>query len=216
MLAWHFVDKSLRDGHPVPPDGERLTASGPANICESGLHASERVLDALKYAPGNTICRVECDEVTERQGDKLVCGARTIVWRIDGEEVLRAFARRVALDVADKWDMPPEVRKFLETGNDSLRIAARGAAREASRDHVRRDEPEAAAAGEAARAAAARTHAARATGLAAAWAAAKAKGGPDTWAEYDALLALMIEEARTAAPDDDDEWGDFDAEFDED
>ncbi len=216
MLAWHFVDSSLRDGRAVPPDGERLAAGGSSNLCESGLHASQRVLDALKYAPGNTICRVECDDVADQQRDKLVCGARTIVWRIDGEEVLRAFARAVALDVADKWDMPREVRKYLETGNESLRIAARGAAREASRMHVRSDEPEAAAAGEAARAAAARTHPARATGLAAAWAAARAKGGANAWAEYDELLSRMIEEARAATPEEDDEWGEFDAEFDDD
>lgn len=214
MLAWHFVDDTLKDGDPVPGDGERLAHDGPARLCVSGLHASERALDALKYAAGNTICRVECEAVGERQEDKLVCGARTIAWRIDGEEVLRAFARRVALDVADKWDMPADVRKYLETGNETLRIAARGAAREASRAHVRADEPEAAAAGEAARAAAARTHPARATGLAAAWAAAKAKRTPRAWEEYSGLLESMIEEARAAVPaDEDDEWGDFELEF---
>ncbi|WPZ33937.1 hypothetical protein T8K17_22190 [Thalassobaculum sp. OXR-137] len=212
VLAWHFVDETLKDGRPVPPDGERLTHDGPVSLCEGGLHASERVLDALKFAPGNIICRVECDDVAERQADKLVCGGRTILWRIDGEEVLRAFARKVALDVAEYWEMPAEVRKFLETGNDNLRVAARGAARQASRDAVLSDEPQAAAAGEAARAAAARTHAARSTGLAAAWAASKATRRADAWEEFDRLLETMIEEARAAAPPaaaEDDEWGDF-------
>lgn len=212
MLAWHFVDETLKDGNPVPEDGERLTHDGSVSLCESGLHASESVLDALKFAPGNTVCRVECDEVGERQSDKFVCGARTIVWRLDCDDVLRAFARRVALDVAGLWDMPDEVRRFLETGNDNLRVAARGAARQASREAVLADEPQAAAAGEAARAAAARTHAARSTGLAAAWAAAKATRRDDAWAEYDKLLEAMIEEARATTPAqaaDDDEWGDF-------
>lgn len=212
MLAWHFVDEILKDGRPVPADGERLTHDGPVSLCEGGLHASERVLDALKFAPGNVICRVECDAVGERQADKFVCGARTILWRLDGEEVLRAFARRVALDVGGFWDMPDDVRRFLESGNDNLRVAARGAARQASRDAVLSDEPQAAAAGEAARAAATRTHAARSTGLAAAWAASKATRREEAWAEYDRLLEEMIEEARKAAPAqvaEDDEWGDF-------
>ncbi len=212
VLAWHFVDETLKDGAPVPADGERLAHDGPVSLCEGGLHASEQVLDALKFAPGNIICRVECDDVGERQSDKFVCGARTIVWRIDGEEVLRAFARKVALDVAEFWDMPDEVRKFLETGNDNLRVAARGAARQASREAVLSDEPQAAAAGEAARAAAARTHAARSTGLAAAWAASKATRRADAWETYGRLLEAMIEEARSTAPAqaaEDDEWGDF-------
>ncbi len=212
MLAWHFVDDTLKDGTAVPGDGERLDHEGPVSLCEQGLHASERVLDALKFAPGNTICRVECEAVGERQADKFVCGTRTILWRLDAEDVLRAFARRVALDVAGFWDMSDEVRRFLETGNDNLRVAARGAARQASRDAVLADEPQAAAAGEAARAAAARTHAARSTGLAAAWAAAKATRRDDAWAEYDTLLESMIEEARASAPaetGEDDEWGDF-------
>ncbi|MDF1790342.1 MAG: hypothetical protein P1U88_00455 [Thalassobaculaceae bacterium] len=212
MLAWHFVDETLKDGTALPADGERLTHDGPVSLCEGGLHASERVLDALKFAPGNIICRVECDAVGDRQEDKFVCGARTILWRIDGEEVLRAFARRVALEVGTLWDMPDDVRRFLETGNDNLRVAARGAARQASRDAVLSDEPQAAAAGEAARAAAARTHSARSTGLAAAWAASKATRRAGTWAEFDRLLETMIEEARSATPAqaaDDDEWGDF-------
>lgn len=211
MLGWHFVDETLKDGRPVPADGEALTHDGPISLCEQGLHASERVLDALKFASGNVICRVECDAVGDRQADKFVCGSRTILWRLDGEEVLRAFARKVALDVADFWDMPDEVRRFLETGNDNLRVAARGAARQASREAVLADEPQAAAAGEAARAAAARTHAARSTGLAAAWAASKATRRDAAWAEYDRLLESMIEAARASAPPavEDDEWGDF-------
>ncbi|UUX50695.1 hypothetical protein NUH88_03125 [Nisaea acidiphila] len=212
LLAWHFIDENMRDGRPVPPDGERLEHGAPAALCESGLHASERVLDALIYAPGNTICRVECDGVAGRQDDKLVCGARTILWRVEGEELLREFARKVALDVADLWEMPDGVRKFLESGNENLRVAARADARELSRSYVSADQVTAAAAAEAARAAAARTHAARATALAAAWAANKARGDNESWARYDSLLEELVEAARTSSADDD-EWGDFADEF---
>lgn len=211
--AWHFVGDTLRDGNAVPPDGQALVRDDEATLCVSGLHASERILDALKYAPGNTICRVTCDDVVGRQDDKLVCRSRTVEWRLDGEQVLRDFARRVALDVADLWDMPDVVRGFLETGNENQRIAARAAARDASRAAVARGDVAAAGAGEAARAAAARTHEARATGLAAAWAATKASGDESRWEQYSVMLEAMVEEARQAG-DDDDEWSDFGDDFD--
>jgi hypothetical protein len=59
MKAWHFVSDTLRDGRPVPADGEVLVHEGPLKLCASGLHASKNILDALHYAPGSTICRVE-------------------------------------------------------------------------------------------------------------------------------------------------------------
>ena len=212
IAAWHFVDDTLRDGRAVPPDGQALVHADEVAICVSGLHASERILDALKYAPGNVICRALCDDVVGRQEDKLVCRSRTVEWRMDGEEVLRSFARQVALDVAHHWDMPAAVRDFLGTGNDSLRIAARAEAREASRAAIARGDMQAAIAGEAARAAAARTHPARATGLAAAWAATKATADAGSWERYSALLEGMVDAARQDG-DDLDDWSDFDDAF---
>lgn len=214
ISAWHFADDRLRDGAPLPSDSEALNFSGNVAICRSGLHASRRLVDALKYAPGNTLCRVECDGVSAELDDKLVCSSRTIVWRLDAEEVFREFARKVALDVADYWDMPDNVRKFLETGKDNLRVAARGEAMDASREYVALDDPRGAAAAEASRAAAARTHPARATALASAWAAVKATQDEETWARYDEMLEAMVEIARASAPADEDEWSDFGDDFD--
>jgi hypothetical protein len=99
-LAWHFVGETLRDGSPIPTDGELLSIDGDLAICKRGLHAAEKILDALTYAPGNTICRVSCSAIAERHNDKFVCAHRTILWRIDGEPILRDFARRCALDAA--------------------------------------------------------------------------------------------------------------------
>lgn len=93
MKAWHFVNDTLRDGRPIPPDGEWLVHDGELVMCESGLHASKRLVDALKYAPGNMICRVEVDGEIVKDDDKLVAEKRKILWRVDGEQVLRAFAR---------------------------------------------------------------------------------------------------------------------------
>ena len=131
-LAWHFGNKKMRDGCSFPPDGKKLTHAGKLVMCNSGLHASERIIDALRYAPGNMIFRVECGGEIEHDTDKLVCAERTILWRLDGEQVLREFARWCALSVIDKWDAPEIVRRYLETGDESIRAAARAAASAAS------------------------------------------------------------------------------------
>jgi hypothetical protein len=172
ILAWHFVGDTLRDGAAVPPDGEWLEHGGDLVMCESGLHASIKLIDALSYAPGNTICRVECAGEIHHQDEKLVCSKRKILWRVDGEELLSEFARWCALQVIDLWDAPDVVKVYLETGNEELRDAAGAAG---------------AAAGAAARAAA---RAAAGAAGAAAWAARAA--GAATMAGYGEKLEEMV------------------------
>jgi len=84
MIGYHFVGKTLRDGRPVPRNGVTLKHKGPLRICESGLHFSKRIIDALKYAPPDWThcCKVECSGVGERQKDKAVCRRRRIVKRV--------------------------------------------------------------------------------------------------------------------------------------
>jgi len=133
ITGWHFAGSALRDGRPLPKDGEWLIHEGDVVICETGLHASRRVIDALQYAPGSTICRVTCRGIVTEQGDKLVCRGRRIDWRIeDGDEVLRSFARKAALSVIHLWNAPDVVRRYLETGDETLRGAARDAAWDAA------------------------------------------------------------------------------------
>jgi len=127
ILAWHFVGATLRDGRPVPPDGEWLVHDGPVKMCESGLHASRDPFDALPYAPGNVLCRVECDDIIDERSDKLLCRRRRILRRIDAEPLLRAYARWCALQVIHLWDAPPIVREYLETGDDSKLTGVRDA-----------------------------------------------------------------------------------------
>ena len=148
VIAYHFCGDTLRDGRPIPPDGEWLVHEGPAVMCESGLHASRHPLDALHYAPGAILCLVECEDVVTEQDDKFVCRRRKIVKRIDATELLWKASRQFALSVIHLWDAPAVVREFLETGDESLRDAARAAAWAAARDAAR------AAASDAARAAA--------------------------------------------------------------
>jgi len=177
VLAWHFTGKTLRDGRPIPPVGKWLEHKGPVVMCESGLHASRKVLDAATYAPGGTLHRVRCADVVQEESDKLLCRRRRILATIPEDRVnqlLRAFARRVALSVIDKWDAPAIVRRYLETGDETIRAAARAAAWDVARDAAR------AAARDAARAAA--------------WAAARA-------AARDAARAAARDAARAAARD---------------
>lgn len=73
MKAWHFcsIDKKLgygdsrqiQSGRTIKVKFPNTNNNGDIfslpTLCESGLHASVRLLDALKYAPGPIICRVE-------------------------------------------------------------------------------------------------------------------------------------------------------------
>ena len=136
-LAWHFVGDTLRDGSPVPADGEWLVHTGEAVMCKSGLHASLDPFDALTYAPCNILCRVECDGIVASEHDKLVCRRRMIVRRIDATDLLRSYARWCALSVIHLWDAPAVVREYLETGDERKRAAAWDAARDAARAAAR-------------------------------------------------------------------------------
>lgn len=114
-LAWHFVGATLRDGRPVPPDGEWLRHDGEVVMCASGLHASARIIDAIGYAPAGTVCRVALAGKIKRDTDKMVGSRRVILWRLEqSDDVFRAFARKAALSVIHLWDAPEIVRRYLE------------------------------------------------------------------------------------------------------
>jgi hypothetical protein len=137
MIGYHFTGDKLRDGRPIPPVNEWLEHDGPVEPCKSGLHASEHAFDALMYAPGNQLHRVELEGDLVSHGnpvDKWVGRRRRILASIDAESSLREFARWCASQVIHLWDAPQVVRDCLETGNESLRDAARDAAWCASRD----------------------------------------------------------------------------------
>jgi hypothetical protein len=128
-LAWHFVADKLRDGRPLPPDGEWLVHDGECQMCVSGLHASLRLLNALLYAPGSTVCRVMVRSIADKEADKLVARERLILWRLDkADELLQKFVRQAALAVIHRWEAPQCVKNYLTTGDENLRSAAREAA----------------------------------------------------------------------------------------
>lgn len=202
-LAWHFLHPGgrLRTGEAAPPDGEWLKYDGPVVPCESGLHASERAIDALRYAPHEreiVLCRVELAGTILEHGDpvdKLTASERRILWHLDGEttdRVLREFARWSASQVLHLWDAPQVVRDYLGTGDETLRETARTAASIAARAAART----AAGAAEAAVWAASREAAMTAAG-----AAARAAAGAAAWVAAGAAEVVVWAAAWDAARD---------------
>ena len=201
IRAYHFVGDTLRDGRPIPADGEWLVHGGEVVMCESGLHASRDPFDALQYAPGPVLCLVECEGIVSEDKDKLVCRRRKIIARFDATDTLRAFARWCALSVIHKWDAPQVVRDYLTTGDESLRDVARAAAWGATWD-AERAATELAAAWDAARAAAERA-AERDIARGAVWDAAweSERAAAERGVAWNAARGVAWSAARAAARD---------------
>ncbi len=146
---YHFaqVDKNgvprlgYGDGREIRA-GETLTVEGDPVLCEYGLHASARILDALRYALSDrlALCRVTLGGIVLHDDDKSVATERTVVAMLAASEtdaLLREFARWCAHQVIHLWHAPDVVRQYLETGDESIRDAARAAAWNAARDAAR-------------------------------------------------------------------------------
>lgn len=98
MKAWHFLQDDGRlqwkcGRYRKPKVGQTLTVDpDKLNMCSYGLHASVRIIDALKYAPGSLVCRVEVGGRIIHQDDKLVASERTIIAMADATETLHLMA----------------------------------------------------------------------------------------------------------------------------
>jgi hypothetical protein len=212
VRAYHLTADTLRDGRPIPPIGVALIHDGPVVICETGLHASERLIDALRYTPQDAtwLHVVECDNIVGRQNDKLVCRHRTIVasypLRIESLRVLAGecaalacWSARLTDDVYQRAAMATTAYRLGEIGAETLRaqwaaakVAAKVAAEAAAKAAAK-------VAAEAAARAAARA-AAEAAAEAAAWAAAEAAAeAAARAAARDAAGAVAWAAARAAA-----------------
>ena len=136
MKAWWFDNHDGRLGYDdgrIIRAGRTLKVKGTIELCERGLHGSERLLDALKYARSPTLWRVDLGGDILHGDDKVCAAERTHLWRLDIDDILRDFARRCALDAIHLWDAPEIVVRYLKTGDESLRAASRDAAGDAAR-----------------------------------------------------------------------------------
>ena len=214
ILAWHWSDgmKCRYDNRPIVP-GQTLIYSGkePIALCERGLHASTRILDALKYAPGRTISRVRLSGEILRGEDKIVATHRTCLWSFDARYILIAWAADCAERAllrerkAGREPDPPcfeaieAARRFVKDPTKENRKAARAAgnAAEAAGDAAWTAGKAAAAAGDAAWTAGNAAEAA----VNAAWAAGKAAAAARDAANAAGNAADVASDAAEAAGD---------------
>lgn len=135
MKAWYFSNMDCRlrygDDREIKAGITHAVQCEPI-LCEQGLHASIRPIDAIEYAPGPYVWRVELTGQIARGDDKVVATQRTYLWGYDASMVLRKYACLCALDVLPD-DAPKIVREYLLTQDESKRDAARYAARDAAR-----------------------------------------------------------------------------------
>ena len=86
-IGYHFTKDTLRDGSPIPPIGEILVFEGDLKMSEAGLHFSVEPFDALQFAPGNLLHKVEYGGIFELGDGKGVATERTILATIDAEHL---------------------------------------------------------------------------------------------------------------------------------
>ena len=101
MLAWHWLaaNRRLQYGtREVVEAGRTYRAEGPLVMCRNGMHASTRALDALSYAPGPVVSRVELLGERLDASDKSCARERPVLWIADAATVLHEFACAVAMD----------------------------------------------------------------------------------------------------------------------
>jgi hypothetical protein len=114
VLGWHFLpqDGRLQFGvRRAVKVGKTYRATGELVLCQNGMHASEKIIDALRYAPGPICCRVELAGSIISDTDKLVARSRRVLAMIDSTRILHEFACICAED-ALKLIHPPPPRSF--------------------------------------------------------------------------------------------------------
>jgi len=223
VLAWHWAANDLLTRHSqeeIAP-GETLVAKGNIELCKNGMHASLDALDALAYAPGQMLCRVELSGEIIKGNDKLCARARKVLWVFDARELLHEFAclcaehalARAKVTDPRSWGAIAAKRAWLrlEMSDRDLRdayVAAYAAAHAAASAaaHAAASAAAHAAASAAASAAARAAHAtARAAAYVAAYAAADATADAMAYAMADATakewqretLSCLINELET-------------------
>jgi hypothetical protein len=124
-IGYHFTrGGKLRDGKPVPKKKTWLRVEGRIIPCSWGLHMGECVKDALQYAPGTRLHKVELrGDLQHHEGDKWVGRERKILATVEAADLLMVFARKcVALGLSCYTPnfLPADLeglKQFLQTGD---------------------------------------------------------------------------------------------------
>lgn len=132
---WHFCPMG-HDGNPrlgnrddrLVVVGETLTVQGPPALCFRGLHASGSLLAAARYMhPPSFLCLVSLGGEVVHGEDKSAATERTVIDMLSVREtsdLVFSFERWCARMALCLWPAPPEVHRFLETGDPMLRPIA--------------------------------------------------------------------------------------------
>ena len=127
ILAWHFLPAvgklSHNDPRPVVVGGT-LHHRGPVECCESGLHASVGLIDALSHRCGAVLYRVECWGDVNTQSDKIAVRHRKCLAMADITPQLQLFAvlcAESALPIFEKkYPKDKRPRECVETAKRYL------------------------------------------------------------------------------------------------
>jgi len=126
--------------------GQMLRVEPPVKMCQHGLHASKKAIDALSYAPGATVCRVELSGEVLEDTAKVCAAERTVVWMADATRVLHEFAcwcaeealKRAKVTDERCWNAIKKKRAWLDgNATDEELAAAQAAAGAATRTAAR-------------------------------------------------------------------------------
>lgn len=136
MKAWYFSDANKRlsygDGRKIKT-GITHKIDGTPVLCKRGLHGSERIIDALHYAPSAYLWLVQFGGEIVKGDNKCAAAERTYLAGFDATDMLREFARRQALINIEKIkkyctdDDYALIIRWLNTGDDSILDAANAA-----------------------------------------------------------------------------------------
>jgi hypothetical protein len=100
MKAFYFATKNRKlrygDNRPIVV-GETHTVDCKPIPCEQGLHASKRLIDALRYAPGTVLYLVELSGEIVETDDKACATERKYLAEFDLSDVLFKFSCACAL-----------------------------------------------------------------------------------------------------------------------
>jgi len=139
--AWYFAPEGNRlkyQDNRLIRVGVTHRIEGKPETCSHGLHASNRIIDALKYSQTNILYRVELSGEMDRAEDKIAAQSRKYLQRFDMESILFEFSRKQALinikkvKLYTRKDDYSLIIEWLKTGDQNIRSAARSAAESAA------------------------------------------------------------------------------------